>query len=977
VVTKGPDRSSRLGACPDAELVGAHAERRLVGEEASRMDGHLASCPACGEVFAEAIRFILDQEPTTTPKPAVLRQRLWLPASLAAAAALILALQSWHTRTTSQPQGVTIGAPEVTPRPKAGIDTAPAIVAKPEPSPRIAATDSHGSPRAHPAVSPRALPGEPPAPAALEPAPAPDEPAARSGQPEIAPVDVPAAPTEVASAPTPAAEGRPAKAETKPGANEQAPRAEEHVARHEEVTVESASKLEQRLVDAPATMSVITSEMLATTPAQNIGDTLRSVPGLNVIQTSARDINMTARQATSTLATSTLVTVDGRSVYLDFFGLVLWDFVPSPASGEIKQVEVVRGPASVVWGANAVNGVVNFITKTPRENEGFGLVLGAGLLNRDAGSREAEGSGYLLDGGFSYAHASNDSWSYKLSAGYFHSDPFSRPVGTIPLDCHPLGVIPCRDATLAPLPGGFPIGGATYPADAAVPGGFDNTGTSQPKAHLRVDQDLENGGRVTYEAGFGGTQGIVHTGIGPFALQSGSDMGYGRVTYQKNALRVGAFANLLDGEAPNLLVTDPDTLAPVVLGFRTQTYDLELGNTNVFGGHHIFTYGANYRRNNFDITLAHGPDRNEFGAYGHWEYFVDRFRLSAGVRADKFGNLENLVWSPRVSAMFKPSPTQSIRASFSRAFTAPSFINNYLDQDIQYPAPVDLSPLAPAIPAIAPLVPPPFLLTVNTFGNPDLREQSTGSYELAYTGIFGGRTTIGLAGYLSDSDKNINFTYLFPAGTPGFPSPTYYGVGNPARGVTLPTPTTPATPITLSPVLMGVLAAVPPQLGGPILLPEKVGTYLNFGPVRNRGIEVSIDHRFNPTVSTFANYSWQDTPQILEADAGQIPYPVNEVGFPPKHRFNFGLVFDGRTFFANANLNYAGRGLFVDVLGSDFAGYSDAYAMFNAALGVKLVDGKLVLVLKGANLANQTIQQHVFGDILKRSVVFELRYSAK
>ena len=92
---------------------------------------------------------------------------------------------------------------------------------------------------------------------------------------------------------------------------------------------------------------------------------------MNVIQTSARDFNLTTRQATSTLNNSQLVLVDGRSVYLDFFGLVLWDFVPNPTSGDIKQIEVVRGPASVVWGANALSGVVNVITKSPRENPGW------------------------------------------------------------------------------------------------------------------------------------------------------------------------------------------------------------------------------------------------------------------------------------------------------------------------------------------------------------------------------------------------------------------------------------------------------------------------------------------------------------------------------------------------------------------------------------------------------------------------------
>ena len=91
-------------------------------------------------------------------------------------------------------------------------------------------------------------------------------------------------------------------------------------------------------------------------------------------------MNVTTRGATSTLATSQLALVDGRSIYLDFFGMVMWDFVPTNLH-EIKRIEVVRGPASAVWGANAMTGVVNVITKTPRElaaSGGTSLTIGAG-----------------------------------------------------------------------------------------------------------------------------------------------------------------------------------------------------------------------------------------------------------------------------------------------------------------------------------------------------------------------------------------------------------------------------------------------------------------------------------------------------------------------------------------------------------------------------------------------------------------------
>ena len=166
--------------------------------------------------------------------------------------------------------------------------------------------------------------------------------------------------TEVANAQTPPGPG---------STNQEPPQQTRELQPPGEVVVVTASRREEQLINAPATMTVITAEAIRNAPSQDITDLLRLVPGINVVQTSARDVNVTSRTAAGTLTNSLLVLLDGRSFYQDFFGNILWDFLPIDPE-EIKQIEVIRGPASAVWGANALTGVVNVITKTPRELEG-------------------------------------------------------------------------------------------------------------------------------------------------------------------------------------------------------------------------------------------------------------------------------------------------------------------------------------------------------------------------------------------------------------------------------------------------------------------------------------------------------------------------------------------------------------------------------------------------------------------------------
>jgi outer membrane receptor protein involved in Fe transport len=714
----------------------------------------------------------------------------------------------------------------------------------------------------------------------------------------------------------------------------------------EEVVV-TASKSESSLVNAPATMSVVSSDTIEASPAQNYGDLLRSVPGLNVIQMSARDINITSRQGTSTLSNSQLALLDGRSIYLDFFGLILWDFVPSNPS-DIKQIEVVRGPASAVWGANALTGVVNIITKTPRESPGGSVTLGAGLVGR-----EGDDSGESYGASATYSAAPNDRWSYRIAGGYFQSDAFSRPTGAIPVSSHPL------DTSIR-------TGGGIYPD-------FPNQGTKQPKIDLRVDQELTGGGRFSYSGGYSGTEGIVHTGIGPFDLQSGSYLGYGRVGFAQGGFRAAAFVNALDGEAPNLLARDA-TGTPIQLNFKTQTFDLDAGYTHLVFGNHILSYGGNARRNNFDITIApESEDRTELGAYIQDEIFWDKFRLSLGGRVDKFGNIEDPIFSPRVTAIFKPVEAHAFRLSYNRAFRSPSTINNFLD--VTFAQPINLSAFAAAVPPpLQPFFRAPFLLPVRAVGSDiddpsfagrerdGLREESLTAYEIGYTGTLGGRTTVGAAFYINDTDDNINF--IASPGTGQFQVPFYTPQAPPPGFPNVIVP--PGIP--LASFVVGALA----QNG--ILLPRNL-TYMNIGKIRNKGVELSVDHTFVRSWNAFANYSWQGEPEPLDEVGSPERYPTSEISLAPTHRANVGLGFNNDRFIGSASVNYTDDAFWVDVLDASTHGPTDAFTMVNASLGVKWgSNGNIVTTIKGTNLTNESIQQHIFGDILKRSLMAELRF---
>jgi iron complex outermembrane receptor protein len=690
---------------------------------------------------------------------------------------------------------------------------------------------------------------------------------------------------------------------------------------YEEQVVVTASKVEQQLVNAPATVSVVTADVIASTPATNYAELFKSVPGVNVSQTSARDFNITMRGAASTLATSTLALLDGRSLYLDFFGFVAWDLLPVNPN-ELKQIEVIRGPASAVWGANAMNGVVNFISKTPRELNGNSATMTFGTFGRDIDGGQQLGNGALFGINGTHARAVNDRWAYKLSAGGYTSDPYARPTGAIP------------NGT-----------GTQYP-------NYTNTGTTQPKFDARVDYDQEKY-KLVFAGGYSGTDGIFHTGIGPFD-GTGVGVGYGTMRYTRGGLKFNVFTNILNGEALGLLAIGTDG-QPILFQFNTKTYDVEFGNINTVGTRNVISYGGNVRFNSFDLSIApRGDSRTELGGYIQDEIFLnDKVRISLGARLDKYDNIEDPVFSPRATLILKPNPANALRVSYNKAFRSPSLINNFLETTI-----INRVDLAQINPAFAGLPGRNFAFPLNAVGNEGLSEESNESYEIAYTGIINNRATVSAAVYWTKSTDEIFFTQ----------TGRYRALAPPPNWLQTFSPG--GTPILPPQQILGILEVLPPACASPVAecttggLPSEF-SYRNLGTVKNKGFELGVDGAVSQALNVFVNYSYQAEP---EPD-----FALSEINLPPTNRFNAGLNFSQGHYLGNLSVSFVDDAFFQDVLDARFAGPTEAYTQVNGAFGVKFMRDKLQTTIKVINLLDEDIQSHVFGDIMKRQIIGEVR----
>jgi len=472
------------------------------------------------------------------------------------------------------------------------------------------------------------------------------------------------------------------------------------------IKVTSVSKQEQKVSRTAAAIFVITSEDIRRSGATNIPDLLRMVPGVDVAQINANTWAVSIRGFNTRFSDKLLVMVDGRSVYTPTFGGVYWDVVDLPLE-DIERIEVIRGPGGSVWGANAVNGVINIITKAAAETKGAMVVAGGG--NTDEGFATLQYGGSL--------GAKTD---FRVYTKYFNQD-------------HNPGL-------------SGPDGGDGW---GVLRGGFRADAAFSPKDNLTIQGDLyrgEAGQAEPYLASVTSPLELVAIGVNvsggfvqgiwnhTFSARSGTSLQVSYQQYKRNDL-------ILENRG---------------------TVDIDFQNHFLWGERQNIIWGLDYRNSRTTTvgTLAASLNPADlttqlFSSFIQDEFALihDRLYLTVGTKLEHdYYNGFSLMPSGRV--VWTPSDHQTLWAAVSRAARTPSAI----DASVRYNFGGFIG--AGGTPTL-----------ISFIGNPNVKNEDLLAYEAGYRTMLSDRVSVDLAAYYNSytNQDTVEPTTPFIEDTPAPP----------------------------------------------------------------------------------------------------------------------------------------------------------------------------------------------------------------
>lgn len=396
-----------------------------------------------------------------------------------------------------------------------------------------------------------------------------------------------------------------------------------------DIEVTSVSKKPEKALDAAAAVFVITGDDIRRSGATSIPEALRLAPGVEVAQIDANKWAIGVRGFGSRLSRALLVLIDGRSVYTPLFAGVYWE-VQDTLIEDIDRIEVIRGPGGTLWGANAVNGVINIVTRSAPDSQG-------GMLSTGAGSSESSAA-------LRYGGSIGEDGHYRV-----YAKAFDRA--------------------------------ASYHAFGNA---YDDWRMGQ--AGFRIDQRLAGGDAFTLQgdaySGRSGQRTSISTYSPPYSQTLEGDAalsGFNLLARRERHV----------GEALDLSLQayiDHTDRAELHFSEVRDTVDFDLSGVLRLSARHQLTWGAGYRWSAGDFsgvpTIVFTPARRVeslFSALIQDEYWLvtDRLRLTLGTKLEH-NDYSGLEHQPNARLLWRPAENHTFWAAVSRAVRSPSRVEHDL-----------------------------------------------------------------------------------------------------------------------------------------------------------------------------------------------------------------------------------------------------------------------------------------------------------
>ena len=452
------------------------------------------------------------------------------------------------------------------------------------------------------------------------------------------------------------------------------------------VQVTSVSKKEQRLSKTPAAVYVIGQEDIRRSGATNIPDLLRMVPGVDVARIDANRWAISIRGFNMVFANKVLVLIDGRSVYLNVGSNVFWDDHDVPLE-DIDHIEVIRGPGGTVWGANAVNGVINIITKNAKATQG-------GLVTAGTGSETT------ADGLVQYGGKIGTKGAYRAFGRYFNVNN-----------------------ALAP--------GGQNAADGwhASHGGFRSDWDPGPRDALTVQGDLlETAGGQTVTTVFSNALPLQGTVNERQKNTAGNILGHWGHT----------FANGSDTSLQISYDVDRRHSQFEVSAARDMT-DVDFSHHVALGSRNDMVWGLGYRFESDNLLQGFATRILPLHSAHNLSsaFFQDEIKIANSVSftlGSKFehNSFTGFEYEPSAQLVWTPSDSHTVWASAARAIRQPSLVDFGLQLDL---AVVPFPNGSFAVPTL--------------LGNPKTRDEQLRDYEAGYRAQLSRRVSLDVAGFWS------------------------------------------------------------------------------------------------------------------------------------------------------------------------------------------------------------------------------------